>query len=118
MGNAQRDIQRNFAMKRYRTRIVILFIDNLKSLKNNGERSNAKGYGWTIDGSFHTVHTFLNVTMLISTSKSARAQCVQIPFQICLQEGRLELYKVKSTKFKISSAHVIYLFPKQLGTSL
>src|SRR5579859_1412907 len=110
MGNAQRGIRGNFAMKPYRTRIVIRFIDDVKSLKDNGEGSNAKVYGSTIDGSFHTVHNFPNVTMLISTSKFAPASVRLNIYSNMSSRGVIErwrFYKMRSMKFKISSTHVI-----------
>src|SRR5437667_8344924 len=80
MGNAQRDIHGNFAMKRYRMKMVIQSINDGKLLKENGAKSNAKVHGSIIDGSFHTVHIFPNITMLISMSKSARALVCSVTF--------------------------------------
>ena len=73
MRNAQRDIHRDFVMKWYWMKMVIQSINDDKLLKENDAKSNAKVYGSIINGLFHTVHTFPNITMLISMSKSARA---------------------------------------------
>src|SRR5579859_2933742 len=121
MGNAQRDIRGHFAMKPYRTRIAIRFIDDAKSLKDNREGSSVKVYGSTIDGSFHTVRTFPNVMMLISMSKSARASVrSNTSSNMSSREviGQPQFYKVMSTKFKISLTHVIFQPPKQPGVFL
>src|SRR5947207_15606853 len=121
MGNAQRDIHGNFAMKRYRMKMVIQSIDGGKLLKENRAKSNAKVHGSIIDGSFHTVHIFPNVTMLISMSKSAQALAHSNTFSnmyLRAAIGQLQYYKVKSMKFKIMSMHVIYLHPRQFGVFL
>src|SRR5437762_1310643 len=121
MGNAQRDIHGNFAMKRYRMKMVIQSIDGGKLLKENSAKSNAKVHGSIIDGSFHTVHIFPNVTMLISMSKSARALAHSNTFSnmyLRVVIGQLQYYKMKSMKFKIMSTHVIYLHLKQSGVFL
>ena len=73
MENAQRDIHVNFAMKRWRMKMVIPSIDNDDSLMEKNAKSNAKVYGSIIGGSFHTVPFFPNVLMLILMLKFARS---------------------------------------------
>src|SRR4030095_13950031 len=108
-------------MKLCRMKMVTLFIDDGKSLKEKGAKSKSKAYGSTIDGSFHTARFFLNVTKPISTSKYARASLHSNTFLNMFTRAAIAplLYcKMKSTKFKIISMHVIYLHPKQSGVPL
>ena len=108
-------------MKLCRMKMVTLFIDGGKSLKEKGAKSKSKVYGSTIDGSSHIAHIFPNVTKPISTSKYARASVHSNTFSNMFTRAAIEplpYYKMKSTKFKISSTHVIYPLPKQLGVFL
>src|SRR5437016_771368 len=117
--NAQRNIHANFAMKRYRMKMVIQSIDDGRLLMENGAKSNANMYDLIIDRLFHTVHIFPNVIMLISTSKSVRALARSNTFSnmyIRAMIGQLRYYK--PMKFKILSTHVIFVHPKQSGIFL
>ena len=121
MENARRNIHGNFATKLCRMKMVTLFIDGGKSLKEKGAKSKSKVYGSTIDGSFHIAHIFPNVTKPISMSKYARVSVHSNTFSNMFTRAAIEplpYWKMKSTKFKIMSTHVIYLLPKQSGVYL
>src|SRR5438046_5845242 len=121
MENARRNIHGNFVTKLCRMKMVTLFIDGGKSLKEKGAKSKSKVYGSTIDGSSHIAHIFPNVTKPISTSKYARASVHSNTFSNMFTRAAIEpqpYWKMKSTKFKIMSTHVIYLLPKQSGVYL
>src|SRR5436190_24155426 len=102
-------------------KMVTLFIDDGKSLKEKGTKSKSKVYGSTIDGSFHIAHIFPNVTKPISMLKYARVSVHSNTFSNMFTRAAIEplpYYKMKSTKFKISSTHVIYLHLRQSGIYL
>src|SRR5436309_11438233 len=98
MGNVQRDIHGNFAMKRCRMKMVILSIDDEKLLKENAAKLKSKEYGSTINVSFRIVLIFPNVIMLTSMSKSPQLSVLLNIFSNMF--SKVEIVQLLSYKVK------------------
>src|SRR5437762_11863825 len=100
-------------------KMIIRSINDEKLLKKNDAKSNANIYNSIIDELFHIIHIFLNIIMLISTSKFVRALARSNIFSNIYIKAMIgQLWYYKSMKFKILSMHVIYVHSKQSGIFL